>query len=576
MTISIKFHYCSELQVLWEENFDFNSIVTPIDYLVLEQLLVEAEYDREKTNYLISGFKHGFSIEYNGPQHRRDFSRNHRLRAGNKTLLWNKLIKEVSKGRCCGPMKLEEIPYDSIVQSPITLIPKASGKDARLIFDLSHDFDRNKSINHYVDPGRKTVKYQDLNHALRLIMEEEDGKNQLFFGKYDALSAFRNIPLGKGESKWLIMKAEHPETGEEYYFADRVLSFGHCLSCRIYQDFALAVGHIYQHRTGKRINSYLDDVLIIRVIRDRCWELMMEYCRLCELIGLPLAEEKTEGPTPIIVFLGMLINALDRTIGLPQDKVNRALGELTRLLASKKVTVHYLQKLTGLLNFFCRAIYPGMAFTRRMYNKFHKGGLRQYHHIRVDRELRKDCEMWKTFLTDQNGSYNRPFMDFTVELQAQELQYFTDSSFLACAGYFDGRYFWKPWPTNLISETEANIVLLELYSIAVSIVLWAKYLRNYRVVIYSDSQSAVDIVNSASSRCPRCMHLVRIITKTSMNNNTRFFMRHISGKKNVLADKLSRLQIEQFKELVPVGKLIEPAEDMPEELWPIPDNWWCD
>lgn len=475
--------------------------MTPINAQVLQQLLEESQYDEQKSRYLVEGFTHGFSIEYTGPNNRQDYSRNHKLRSGNKTTLWNKLMKEVSLKRCASPFL--EIPYDTWIQSPVTLIPKASGLDSRLVFNLSHNFPTYPSVNSYVPQERKTVKYQDLDHALQMIMEEEDSENQLYMGKMDASAAFRNIPLAPAESRWLIMKAEHPSTGVVYYFPDRTLSFGHCLSCRIYQEFATAVGHIFRYRTGKRINSYLDDVLLAILRESQCRIMMLKYQELCQIIGLPLSPEKTEGPCLIIIFLGMLINAIDRTVGLPKDKVDRALGELTHLLQAKKVTVLYMQKLTGLLNFFCRAIVPGRAFTRRLYSKFASTSLKRYHHLRVDKELRKDCQMWKTFLVDQQGCYTRPFMDFSLELHAYELQYYTDSSFKACAGYFDGRYFIQVWEPGMIKQTKADINLLELYSIAVSIHLWARFLKNMRVIIYSDSESSVTMVNKASSKCKR-------------------------------------------------------------------------
>lgn len=224
-------------------NYDLTSIITPIDANILEQLLIEAEYDHMKTTYLIEGFKQGFSIKYGGPRGRRDYSRNHKLRSGTKTTLWNKLMKEVRLKRTVGPFT--EIPYEEWVQSPITLIPKGSGTDSRLVFDLSHKFENGPLINATVPESRKTVQYQDLQHAIRMILEEEDGINQIYLGKLDASAAFRNIPLSPSESKWLVMKASHPVTGKTYYFADRTLSFGHCLSCRIYQEFALAVAHIF-------------------------------------------------------------------------------------------------------------------------------------------------------------------------------------------------------------------------------------------------------------------------------------------------------------------------------------------
>lgn len=477
--------------------------------------------------------------------------------------------------RVSGPWK--EIPEefkDSYVQSPITLVPKGEGGlQTRLVFNLSYQFPGG-SVNEGTRRDRCTVHYEDLDSAMKLILDVDEGKGPLYFGKLDASSAFRRIPLNKNDSRWLIMKAENPTDKKIYYFADRTLCFGHSISCRIYQDFSVAVGYIHAHRTGEKANVYLDDVLVVAVLRNTCRYLMEEYQSLCDLIGLPLSPEKIEGPTPIIIFLGALLNGLDRTLGLPEGKIARAMGELSYVLENKKVTVHHMQRLTGLLNFFCRAIFPGRAFTRRMYAKFSGTHLRQHHHIRVDNELRKDCQIWKTFLTEKDGKYNRPFEDYSLEVTATELNYYTDSSFLASAGYFDGRYFYQPWDEGMILRTEANINLLELYSVVVSVHLWAKFLKGTRVIIYSDNLSTVQMVNSASSSCKRCMHLIRHLTHISLRFSTRIFLRHVLGKKNVLADLLSRLQIKKFKALVPKGKLVEPQEKLPRELWPIPDNWW--
>lgn len=373
------------------------SIVTPIKAEVLKQFLEESHYSKEKTKYLVDGFRNGFTIGYRGSLTRRDISPNHKLHCGNKTTLWNKLIKEVQQLRVSGPWK--EIPYqDAYVQSPITLVPKGKdGKQTRLVFNLSYDFPEG-SVNTGTPRDLCTVKYQDIDAALSLILEEDDDSGPIYFGKLDASSAFRRIPLNKDDSRWLIMKAENPSDRRTYYFADRCLCFGHSISCRIYQDFSMAVGHIHAYRTGKKPNCYLDDVLVVAMKEHFCRYLMMEYQHLCDIIGLPLSPEKIEGPLTIIEFLGMLLNGVDRTLSIPGDKISKALDQLTHTLESKKVTVRHMQKMTGLLNFFCRAIVPGRAFTRGFYSKFASYNLKPFHHLRVTKELRKDCNVWKEFL----------------------------------------------------------------------------------------------------------------------------------------------------------------------------------
>ena len=80
-------------------------------------------------------------------------------------------MKEVKLKRYAGPY--EEIPYEFFVQSPIGLVPKAGGQ-TRQIFHLSHNFgheERQKSINYHTPDELCSVKYKDLDHAIRTASE---------------------------------------------------------------------------------------------------------------------------------------------------------------------------------------------------------------------------------------------------------------------------------------------------------------------------------------------------------------------------------------------------------------------
>ena len=83
----------------------------------LLQLLTESNYPCEETQFLVNGFKNGFDIGYEGPQHRKSISQNIPFTVGDKTQLWNKLMKEVKLGCVAGPFK--EVPFESFIQSPI-------------------------------------------------------------------------------------------------------------------------------------------------------------------------------------------------------------------------------------------------------------------------------------------------------------------------------------------------------------------------------------------------------------------------------------------------------------------------
>ena len=61
-----------------------------------EHLLQESKYDETETQFLINGFKEGFSIGYEGDLTVKITSNNLRFReVGNELQLWNKVMKEV-------------------------------------------------------------------------------------------------------------------------------------------------------------------------------------------------------------------------------------------------------------------------------------------------------------------------------------------------------------------------------------------------------------------------------------------------------------------------------------------------
>ena len=58
-----------------------------------------------------------------------------------------------------------------------------------------------------------------------------------------------------------------------------------------------------------------------------------------------------------------------KEITVPEEKAINLLEEFADPSITK-ATVKQLQQLCGFLNFLCRAIVPGHAFTRRMYAKY--------------------------------------------------------------------------------------------------------------------------------------------------------------------------------------------------------------
>ena len=571
--------------VLYYENFNLTTIETPVNVERLRNMLIDSNYDRDKTNFLISGFTDGFHLGYEGPIHRKDFSANLPFRGiGNKTVLWNKVMKEVQKKRYAGPFL--KMPYDNFIQSPIGLVPK-SGNRTRLIFHLSYDFKKFKSFNHFTPPEKCKVKYRDLDHAvrncLRILQNSSDAT--IWLSIADLESAFRVIPGHPDQWRFLMMMAEDPRTGDKYYFADKCLPFGAGISCSLYSEFSNALAHILGFYTGSRfrITNYLDDFLFIETSQSGCNRMVRTFTEICAYLGVPVAMDKLVYATTSVKFLGVIINGVHKLLQVPQEKKSKALHMLQRMNDKRTATVRDIQQLTGLLNFLAKIIVPGRLFTRRMYAKMEAKttNLMQHHHVTIDAEFRSDMAIWTMFLLNAEREPTflcRPFIDLGMELDAVKLDLYTDSSAnprLGFGGVFSSRWFFGQWQPGFIRKNKPSIQYLELYAVCMAIFIWIDYFRNFRLVLYCDNETVCGMLNQTTSGCKHCMVLLRKLMVKCLESNTRVFAEHVRTADNGLSDSLSRLQFKRFLRLAAdKHKIMEVLpHPLSEELWPLSKIW---
>ena len=371
------------------------------------------------------------------------------------------------------------------------------------------------------------------------------------------------------------------------YFVDKCLPFGASISCAHFQHFSNSLKHLVNFAVGckQSLTNYLDDYLFLAAIESQCNYLVNTFLGICKKISFPVALDKTFWATLRLVFLGILLDGKGWRLCIPEEKRIKALNMIQKIVSKKKATIKDLQKLTGLLNFLCRAIHPGRTFTRRMYNKYsspkdRKGNqLKHYHHVKLDEEFAKDCQVWRLFLENaESVTITHPFIDFENDrftFNAQTLEFYTDASACKDLGfgcYFRGEWTFGRWEMGFIEECEPSIEYLELFALLVGIFVWRDRLRNARFVIFCDNEAVVHMVNSGVSKCPHCMYLLRLLTLNNLLFNRRVFVRHVTSKANYLADSLSRLKFDVFFRLVPSYVKREP-ETLPAELWPLSKIW---
>ena len=563
-------------EILYYTNYDDETIATPVNWKVLNDLLVESDYPIKERIFIVNGFKNGFSLGYRGPKNVKIKSPNLKLNVGDEIELWNKVMKEVKEKRYVGPFQESKIPFKNYIQSPIGLVPKDGGKSTRLIFHLSYPKKPNSSsVNTNVPKHLCSVSYPDFAEAIKLCM---DAGHFCYISRSDMKSAFRQLGISKRYWRYLLLKARSPLDGKYYFFYDKATPFGGAISCSNFQRFSNCVAHIVTFKTGKKLVNYLDDYLFVALLKLVCNWQMDQFMHICSLINFPISIEKTFWASTCIIFLGFMINSETMTVSVPCDKLTKAKNMIEYILNQKKrpikIKVLQLQKICGFLNFIGRAIIPGRAFTRRLYSKL-TDKLKAHHHIRVDSEMQADLAMWLRFV-QHPAAFSRPFMDYSSMLLAEEMDFYVDASknkLLGFGGYSDRDWMQCAWSRTFILQCNPSIAYLELFAMTAAILAWAYKYQNHRLIVYTDNEGVEAMINNNSSKCKNCMILIRLIVMHSLVHNVRFFARHVSSSRNGIADSLSRLQNARFRRLTRGKHMNKEKTPVPAVIWP-PESIW--
>lgn len=512
---------------------------TPVHTEVLFEYL-EYYPNRSVALELVEGFSRGFRLQYTGP--RVSISSQNLVSANQyKAETLNKLQKEVSLGRMLGPFLSK--PISTLRISPIGLVPKQDG-GWRLITHLSYPPEN--SINHYIDPDLCKVKYSSLDNVLGMIYKL--GKHAKL-GKIDISSAFRLLIVNPADFDLLGICFDGK------YYIDKCLPMGCSISCSLFEKFSTFLHWLVEVKSGlKTLDHYLDDFIFAGSdSTSDCSVLMNCFLHVSEELGIPIAENKTTGPTTVLSFLGFIIDTDLMMVRIPQDKLERLHVSLTSILSKKKITLKELESVTGLMAFCSRAIPSARAFLRRFYDLIAsvKSG-KPYHFIRITGEVKQDILVWLQFLRHFNGEC---FIPEDYWFSNQTLQLYTDSSGnpdLGCGAYFNGHWVQFHWPCSWSNcSILKNMSLLELIPIILSLFIWSDKLANKKVSFYIDNQALVSIINKRTSKDKQIMKLIRPLVFKTMLYNIQFKALHIEGSKNVIADALSRFQMERFRVLSP-------------------------
>ena len=411
------------------------------------------------------------------------------------------------------------------IVSALGAIPKKGSDDIRLIHDCSRP--EGFALNDYAEAER--FSYQTLDDAVKMLQQGS------YMAKIDLKSAYRSVPIHPSNHSATGLKWRFDGDSEYSYLFDKRLPFGARLSPSIFDKLSQAVKRMMQRRGFHTIVVYLDDFLIIGSTYDECLLAFQTLIDLLVRLGFEINWRKVTYPTQILTFLGVEINAVERTLSLPADKLDDLRTLLRETCGRKSVSKRELLSLLGKLNWAARVVRGGRTFMRRLID-LSKTLRRPNHRAKLSHAARADIEWWETFMKSFNGvSY------FLVSEPISAGQINTDTCDDGGAGFFNGDWFYINWTLDDPSLRECHINEKELFSILHAVRRWGPTWANKRVHVFADSDSAVCAINKGTSPSPAFMPHIRELFWHSAANNFVLTAHHVKGSDNTLADALSRL-----------------------------------
>ena len=249
-------------------------------------------------------FHHSFNLGLSCSPSPRGPMQNLRMACQHPDVTRAMIDNDVAKGHMLGPF--DTPPFENMVFSPINLVPKA-GSEGKfcLIHNLSYPY-TDDSINASIPQECCWVQYTHLDDVINLALQIGTSTVACCL---DICSAYHNAPLNFQSIIVLGLSIN----GKIY--VNVCLPFGAGSSCAIFERIATIIEWIVKYH-GKipYLKHYLNDYIMLANSLMVLAQQMQKFTDIMVAIGMPLAEEKTLGPGPIIEFLGMVLNFLQQLL----------------------------------------------------------------------------------------------------------------------------------------------------------------------------------------------------------------------------------------------------------------------
>ncbi len=486
--------------------------------------------DDPDRGFILDGITHGFNIVNLHCEVDNVETPNHQSALADKETVGAQILNEVALGNYVITDKKPRIV------SALGAIPKSDG-GVRIIHDASMPI--GSSLNDFAAQEEK-LKFQTVDDAVALMTEG------CYMAKVDLKAAYRSIPISKDSQQFTGLKWKFGS--QTHYMYDTKLPFGARLAPGIFTRITQSVKRMLQR---KNINAsvvvYLDDFLVLAASFEECLQALNILIALLRRLGLNINWKKVVDPCQQMVFLGVELDSLEMCMRLPWHKLVLLRETLTNFSKLKRASKRQMQSLAGKLNWAAAVVHGGRVFLRRLLNDMNslKAGRDR---MRLSADVKADINWWLSCMNSFNGK--ALLLDRRICYGAT-----TDACLAGAGAAYQGDWVYCHWQSDAPHLQHMHINHKEVLAIILACYRWAPLWRNKRLVIMSDNQAAVGILNRGTCRDKQVMYWLRGVFHLSVVFNFHVSACYIPGYCNVTADCISRLhepgRLQQLCALMP-------------------------
>ena len=262
--------------------------------------------------------------------------------------------------------------------------------------------------------------------------------------------------------------------------------------------------------------------------------------KLCTFLGIPLAEDKVEGPATCLVFLGIEIDTIKGKVRLPGPKLEALVRELEVWKRRKRYTKRDLLSIAGKLQHAGTVVRSGRSFVRRLFD-LSTVVAKPDHHLRLNAGAWLDLIWWSEYIADWNGI---SLLQSLGELVPTTTLTSDASGTWGCGAYWESKWFQLAWSDTV--GVSSNIAVKVLIPIVMAAAMWGKQWRGQVVNCRCDNMAVVAVIKSRASKESEIMHLLRCVAFIEARWEFTLVATHLAGRENTLADDLSRDRQQSF------------------------------